>query len=82
MEDRVGYRAIAPCSGSSLGKCRVEVKEAGSYPEGKLVETAQLEMNADHTGRSERIRTSDPCFPKAVLYQAELHSERHKGTAP
>ena len=26
------------------------------------------------TGRSERIRTSDPCLPKAVLYQAELHS--------
>ena len=26
------------------------------------------------TGRSERIRTSGPCLPKAVLYQAELHS--------
>ncbi len=26
-------------------------------------------------GRSERIRTFDPCLPKAVLYQAELHSE-------
>lgn len=25
-------------------------------------------------GRSERIRTSGPCLPKAVLYQAELHS--------
>lgn len=24
--------------------------------------------------RSERIRTSGPCLPKAVLYQAELHS--------
>ena len=27
------------------------------------------------SGRSERIRTSGPCLPKAVLYQAELHSE-------
>ncbi len=26
-------------------------------------------------GRSERIRTSGPCLPKAVLYQAELHSD-------
>ena len=25
-------------------------------------------------GRSERIRTSGPCLPKTVLYQAELHS--------
>ena len=25
-------------------------------------------------GRGERIRTSGPCLPKAVLYQAELHS--------
>ena len=29
----------------------------------------------DVSGRSERIRTFDPCLPKAVLYQAELHSE-------
>ena len=27
-------------------------------------------------GRSERIRTSGPCLPKTVLYQAELHSVR------
>ena len=26
-------------------------------------------------GRSERIRTSDPCVPNAVLYQAEPHSD-------
>ncbi len=26
-------------------------------------------------GRNERIRTFDPCLPKAVLYQAELHSD-------
>jgi hypothetical protein len=29
-------------------------------------------------GRSERIRTSGPCVPNTVLYQAELHSgQRH-----
>jgi hypothetical protein len=27
-------------------------------------------------GRSERIRTSGPCVPNTVLYQAELHSGR------
>ena len=26
-------------------------------------------------GREERIRTSGPCLPKTVLYQAELHSD-------
>ncbi len=26
-------------------------------------------------GRSDKIRTCDPCLPKAVLYQAELHSD-------
>jgi hypothetical protein len=30
-----------------------------------------LELN----GRGERIRTSGPCLPKAVLYQAELHPD-------
>ena len=30
-------------------------------------------------GRSERIRTSGPCLPNAVLYQAELHSDRRRG---
>ena len=28
------------------------------------------------SGRSGRIRTSGPCLPKTVLYQAELHSVR------
>jgi hypothetical protein len=30
-------------------------------------------------GRSERIRTSGPCLPKTVLYQAELHSVPKNG---
>ena len=29
----------------------------------------------DIIGRGEKIRTSGPCLPKAVLYQAELHPE-------
>ena len=33
------------------------------------------ESNQIFTGRRERIRTSGPCLPKAVLYQAELLSE-------
>ncbi|GBQ93894.1 hypothetical protein AA23498_1864 [Acetobacter nitrogenifigens DSM 23921 = NBRC 105050] len=30
-------------------------------------------------GRSERIRTSGPCVPNTVLYQAELHSDAVRG---
>ena len=30
----------------------------------------------DPIGRSGEIRTHDPCLPKTVLYQAELHSDR------
>ena len=33
----------------------------------------------DFIGRSERIRTSGPCVPNTVLYQAELHSDRAPG---
>ena len=29
-----------------------------------------------YRGRGERIRTSGPCLPKTVLYQAELYSEQ------
>ena len=29
-------------------------------------------------GRSERIRTSGPCVPNTVLYQAELHSGQRR----
>ncbi len=31
--------------------------------------------NQEKTGRGEKIRTSGPCLPKAVLYQAELHPD-------
>ena len=31
-------------------------------------------------GRGERIRTSGPCLPKTVLYQAELLPDRVSGT--
>ena len=30
---------------------------------------------AGMVGRSEWIRTTGPCLPKTVLYQAELHSD-------
>ncbi len=35
----------------------------------------QMPEFAIEFGRGERIRTSGPCLPKAVLYQAELHPE-------
>ena len=36
---------------------------------------------AGFIGRGERIRTSGPCLPKAVLYQAELHPDLIKNAA-
>ncbi len=33
-----------------------------------------MPTDKEKNGRSERIRTSGPCLPKTVLYQAELHS--------
>src|SRR5579872_5144900 len=38
--------------------------------------TAKDAQRIVSTGRSERIRTSGPCVPNTVLYQAELHSGR------
>ena len=35
--------------------------------------TASSRCVSMRAGRGERIRTSDTCLPKAVLYQAELH---------
>ncbi len=32
-------------------------------------------INQEKTGRGEKIRTSGPCLPKTVLYQAELHPD-------
>ena len=32
-------------------------------------------VTTSENGRGERIRTSGPCLPKAVLYQAELHPD-------
>ena len=34
-----------------------------------------LQSGIGWAGRSERIRTSGPCVPNTVLYQAELHSD-------
>ena len=33
-------------------------------------------------GRGERIRTSGPCLPKTVLYQAELLPDRNPQVRP
>ena len=33
-------------------------------------------ISAHYVGRGERIRTSGPCLPKTVLYQAELLPDR------
>jgi hypothetical protein len=38
-----------------------------------------LPPQAAKYGRGERIRTSGPCLPKTVLYQAELLPDRRSG---
>ena len=48
------------------------------FPGGFLAETSTGQAWCPcFIGRSERIRTSGPCLPKTVLYQAELHSVSH-----
>ena len=44
-----------------------------TLPVGHCPEAGQI---IEFPGRSERIRTSGPCVPNTVLYQAELHSDR------
>ena len=38
--------------------------------------SALIRDDPNAIGRSGEIRTHDPCLPKTVLYQAELHSDR------
>ena len=56
----------------SWTKC-VQIEDISLVPGTKSL---QLDKDVGILGRSERIRTSDPCLPKTVLYQAELHSDR------
>src|SRR5579872_978241 len=44
--------------------------------------TAKDAQRIVSTGRSDRIRTSGPCVPNTVLYQAELHSGRAAAYSP
>ena len=47
------------------------------------VRSARTRLHIGNYGRSERIRTSGPCVPNTVLYQAELHSDAGSyGVAP
>ena len=44
----------------------------------KMLSFFKLQQNKkrEKNGRSDRIRTYDPCVPNAVLYRAELHSDK------
>lgn len=45
-----------------------------------VIKEAELSApNQGSSGRSERIRTSDPLLPKQVRYQAALRSDRRTG---
>jgi hypothetical protein len=67
---------MRPAAWQQLYRCEhgIPPRAISAKKTGRLLvkEDAQCWMN----GRSERIRTSGPCLPKTVLYQAELHSDR------
>jgi hypothetical protein len=44
---------------------------------GVFLDRAASLPDAAKIGRGERIRTSGPCLPKTVLYQAELLPDRN-----
>ena len=50
-------------------------RRAGGRPRLERPSLPKKQLLQFETGRSERIRTSGPCLPKTVLYQAELHSD-------
>ena len=39
-------------------------------------QSSEMVNSKEYVGRGERIRTSGPCLPKTVLYQAELLPDR------
>jgi hypothetical protein len=45
-------------------------------PDPPALSGAAHASHGPHNGRGERIRTSGPCLPKTVLYQAELLPDR------
>ncbi len=66
--------------------CRVRgqrnpLKRLGSDKEIQEIPSAFPQFCLDKTGRSERIRTSDPLVPNEVRYQAALHSDIAARTA-
>jgi hypothetical protein len=42
---------------------------------GLFTRAAPMTSKRLNNGRGEKIRTSGPCLPKTVLYQAELHPD-------
>src|SRR5690349_22105841 len=49
----------------------------GPPPHGFAAGRTVTALNCGKNGRGERIRTSGPCLPKTVLYQAELLPDRN-----
>ena len=74
------YNRLKGASGGGaipfLAAVRLELR-ARSAPQRVADPVAKKE-----NGRGERIRTSGPCLPKTVLYQAELLPDRMFGARP
>ena len=71
-EDRSHAKAIYPCSMKNTTITVVMTRTVNTV----AMISGFISNKPKLIGRSERIRTSGPCVPNTVLYQAELHSDR------
>ena len=77
----IELRALSTTPAKKGDRLIVETSGGGGYGDPAL--RSELHRRHDEenglvtaiNGRGERIRTSGPCLPKAVLYQAELHPD-------
>ena len=78
---RRGARTAAPVR--AAGASRSGRRWGGVQPHGNAARQGPVRccLSCWTFGRSERIRTSGPCLPKTVLYQAELHSDARSALA-
>src|SRR3990170_88642 len=67
------FTPSAADGGCGLAKRRRTVRAISQTAKARI--RNRTSVMSEITGRGERIRTSGPCLPKAVLYQAELHPD-------
>ena len=63
-----------------MGNMEIELHRSGSGTKKPALRPISLKIlkKQEIIGRGKRIRTSGPCLPKTVLYQAELFPDRSR----